>query len=61
LVLVGENDTAFLQAANYMSKKIPGAQHVIIPEAGHAANLDNVATFNKTILDFLGELNLPKG
>jgi len=61
LVLVGENDTAFLQAADYMSKKIPGAQHVVIPEAGHAANLDNIETFNKTILDFLAKLNLPKG
>ncbi|MFC2022242.1 alpha/beta fold hydrolase [Chloroflexota bacterium] len=61
LVLVGEEDTPFLQSAEYMSKAIPGAQHVVIPKAGHGANLDNVEAFNKAILDFLRKLNLPKG
>ncbi len=61
LVLVGEKDTPFLQATEYMSKAIPEAQHMVIPEAGHGANLDNVEAFNKAVLDFLGKLNLPKG
>ena len=62
LILVGEQDTPFLQASEYMSKAIPGAQqHIVIPGAGHAANLDNVEVFNKTVLDFLKKLNLPKG
>ncbi len=61
LVLVGEKDTAFLQAADYMSKAIPGVQYTLIPEAGHSANLDNVEVFNQTVLDFLSKLNLPKG
>jgi len=61
LVLVGEKDTPFLQAAEYMSKAIPEAQYMVIPEAGHAANLDNVGVFNRTVLDFLRKLNLPKG
>jgi len=61
LVLVGENDTPFLQAAEYMSKTIPGARFVLIPEAGHAANLDNVEIFNEATLDFLNQLKLPKG
>jgi len=58
LVLVGENDTPFLQASEYMSKTIPGAQHVVIPEAGHAANQDNTEVFNRAVLDFLKKLNL---
>lgn len=60
LVLVGEQDTPFLAAAEYMSKAIPGAQYVVVPEAGHAANQDNVEVFNRAVLDFLGTLNLPK-
>ena len=59
LALVGENDALFFRAAEYMAKAIPGAQYAVIPEAGHAANLDNVEVFNKTVLDFLRKLNLP--
>jgi pimeloyl-ACP methyl ester carboxylesterase len=61
LVLVGEKDTPFLQATEYMASAIPGAQRKVIPSAGHSANIDNPEEFNKTILDFLGKLNLPKG
>jgi pimeloyl-ACP methyl ester carboxylesterase len=61
LVLVGEKDTPFLPAAEYMSKVIPGAQRKVIPNAGHSANIDNPEEFNKAILDFLGKLNLPRG
>jgi len=61
LIVVGENDTPFLGAAQYMARIIPGAEYVIIPNAGHSANLDNVEVFNQTVLDFLRKLNLPKG
>ncbi len=61
LVLVGEKDRAFLQAGDYMSKVIPGAQYTVIPEAGHAANQDNAEAVNQAVLDFLSKLNLPKG
>ncbi len=61
LVLLGENDTPFLAGSQYMARAIPGAEYVVIPEAGHSANLDNVEVFNKTVLDFLRKLDLPKG
>ena len=61
LVLVGEKDTPFLQAAEYMSKAIPGAQRKVISKAGHAANIDNPDEFNRAILSFLGKLGLAKG
>jgi len=61
LVLVGEKDTPFRQATEYMASTISGAQRKVIPNAGHAANIDNPEEFNKAILDFLGKLNLPKG
>ena len=61
LVLVGEDDTPFRQAAEYMTKTISGAQLVVVPKAGHAANLDNTEFFNQAVLDFLNQLNLPQG
>jgi len=60
LVLVGELDTSFLRAADYMTKTIPGARQVTIPQAGHGANLDNPAAFNQAVLSFLDELYLQK-
>ena len=56
LVLVGANDTPFLGATDYMAIKIPRAQKVVIPNAGHAANLHQPEAFNRAVLDFLATL-----
>ncbi len=56
LVVVGANDTPFLAATDYMSAKIPGAKRVTIPDAGHAANIDQPGAFNEAVLGFLGSL-----
>jgi pimeloyl-ACP methyl ester carboxylesterase len=56
LVLVGEQDTGFLAGAEYMAKRIPGATHVVVPDAGHAANLDQPERVNDALLAFLGRL-----
>ncbi|MGE4048183.1 MAG: alpha/beta fold hydrolase [Acetobacteraceae bacterium] len=56
LVLAGANDTPFLAATDYMAAKIPGARKVIIPDAGHAANLHQPAAFNAAMGDFLAGL-----
>jgi pimeloyl-ACP methyl ester carboxylesterase len=56
LVLVGSEDTHFLGAADYMAGKIAGAHKVVIPDAGHAANLDQPAAFNAAVVEFLGHL-----
>jgi pimeloyl-ACP methyl ester carboxylesterase len=53
LVVVGANDTGFLAAAEYMSKKIPDCRKVVIPDAGHAVNIDQPHAFNKAVLEFL--------
>jgi len=39
-----------------MASKIPGARKVVIPDAGHAANLENPEPFNRAVLDFLDTL-----
>ncbi len=56
LVLVGADDRHFLAAADYMAAKIPGATKVVIPDAGHAANLDQPGAFNRAVEDFLAGL-----
>ena len=56
LVLVGANDTNFLAAAGYMAAKIPGATKVVIPDAGHAANLHQPTSFNSAMDKFLAGL-----
>jgi pimeloyl-ACP methyl ester carboxylesterase len=56
LVLVGADDTHFLAAADYMARKIPGATKVVIPQAGHAANLHQPEAFNAAVGNFLAAL-----
>jgi pimeloyl-ACP methyl ester carboxylesterase len=56
LVLVGADDRHFLAAADYMAAKIPGAQKIVIPDAGHAANLDQPDLFNRAVAAFLSTL-----
>lgn len=58
LVLVGENDTPFLQAAQYIEKNISGAILMVVPNAGHSANIDNAEYFNNAILNFLNNLDM---
>lgn len=58
LVIVGADDTNFLVAADYMAKKIPNAEKVVIPGAGHAANIDKPKTFNAAVLAFLKKYDL---
>jgi pimeloyl-ACP methyl ester carboxylesterase len=58
LVLVGSEDAHFLGAADYMAGKITGARKVVIPGAGHAANLDQPAAFNAAVDAFLQSLSV---
>ena len=58
VVIVGANDTPFLAASDYMAAKIPGAKKVVIPDAGHSANIDQPAAFNAALMDFLNAAGL---
>jgi pimeloyl-ACP methyl ester carboxylesterase len=53
LVVVGSLDTNFLAAADYMARKIPGAEKAVLEGAGHAANIDRPKAFNAAVLEFL--------
>ncbi|MDI1266217.1 MAG: alpha/beta fold hydrolase [bacterium] len=56
LIVVGADDTPFLAASDYMAAKIPGAQKVEVPAAGHAVNIDQPQAFIDAVLPFLGRL-----
>jgi pimeloyl-ACP methyl ester carboxylesterase len=56
LVVVGADDTPFLAASDYMAAKIPAARKVVIPSAGHAANIDQPQSFNDAVVAFLEDL-----
>ena len=59
LVLVGEEDDAYLQAAQVMAAKLPHARRVTIPRAGHIVNIEEPEAFNAEIMRFLVELPAP--
>ncbi|KAK5189482.1 hypothetical protein LTR99_010781 [Exophiala xenobiotica] len=62
LVVVGADDKPFLAASEYMTRKIPGAIKVVIPNAGHAVNIDQPALFLEAVMPFLLKVNdLPAG
>jgi pimeloyl-ACP methyl ester carboxylesterase len=60
IVVVGAKDAPFLAASDYMAAKIPGAKKAVIPDAGHAANIDQPEAFNTAILGFLAETGLDR-
>jgi pimeloyl-ACP methyl ester carboxylesterase len=53
IVVVGDKDTPFLAAADYMTAKIPGAQKAVIADAGHASNIDQPKAFNDALVSFI--------
>lgn len=56
MIIVGENDTPFVGASEYMKKKIPDAKLAILKDAGHAVQIDQPDAFNEALLEFLDEL-----
>ncbi len=58
LVISGENDST-VPIANQvdLANGIRGAKHTIIPDAGHAVIVDQVARFNRELLNFIREIH----
>jgi pimeloyl-ACP methyl ester carboxylesterase len=53
LVLVGDQDTAYHAATDYMARKIVRARRVVLADAGHASNIHQPAAFNAAVEEFL--------
>jgi pimeloyl-ACP methyl ester carboxylesterase len=56
LVIVGEHDTPFVGASRYMAERIPNAELVVVPDAGHAPNISQPAVFTSALRSFLSRL-----
>jgi pimeloyl-ACP methyl ester carboxylesterase len=59
LVLVGAEDTDYLRAAEVMAAKLPAAEKVSIPGAGHMVNLEESEAFDAAVLAFLARVAPP--
>jgi pimeloyl-ACP methyl ester carboxylesterase len=57
LVITGEEDELIpVDESRAMAKAIPGATLVIVPRAGHLANLEQPEAFNQALHEFLAKL-----
>jgi pimeloyl-ACP methyl ester carboxylesterase len=57
LVIVGEKDRSYLAASDYMAKKIPNAEQIIIPNAGHAVHVHQPIHFNRALETFFDRID----
>jgi len=53
LLIAGDQDTPCLETAYWLKKTLPNAGLWICPNSGHAVNLEEPATFNRRVGDFL--------
>jgi pimeloyl-ACP methyl ester carboxylesterase len=58
LVVVGAQDKDYLAAAGYLAARLPRAAYAVIPDAGHACNVDQPDLFSQQVLDFLDQPEL---
>ncbi len=56
LVVVGELDRPYHRAAEVMAARLPRAEHVTIPAAGHMVNIEQAEAFNRVAGEFLGRI-----
>ena len=59
-VIVSEKDEPFLRAAEVMAARLPRAERVTVPRAGHMVNIEEAELFNAAVLRFLGSLPPPE-
>ena len=55
LVLCGERDRVNVRLSRQLAETLPNARFEAVPGAGHVANLDNPAAFNRLLRDFLAD------
>ena len=53
LIVTGDEDEPCLDPNVFMKRKIPTAGLLVIPNSGHAVNLEEPDQFNRAVLDFL--------
>jgi len=56
LIIVGEQDTPFVEAGRWMAEAIPGADLVIVPDAGHSPQFENPDVWSEALSKFLASV-----
>ena len=53
LIILGDEDDPCLEPAIYMKRRIPRSGIVVLPQTGHACNIEEPDLFNRALADFL--------
>jgi 3-oxoadipate enol-lactonase len=56
LVVVGEEDTPFLQPSEFLARSIPNSRLHVIPGATHSPQVETPDLFNQILLSFLAQV-----
>lgn len=56
LVVVGEEDAAFLEPSRRLAAAVPGAKLVVLPDAGHAPQFEQPEEWWRAVSEFLREV-----
>ncbi len=56
LIVAGDEDEITLEASLFLKRTIPGAGLAMLPRTGHLMNLEEPASFNRIVEDFLHEV-----
>jgi len=59
LLVAGALDPRFVAAAHELARGLPRAEVCVIPDAGHAAHLEQPAAFLRVVREFLGRVARP--
>jgi len=52
LVAIGDEDEPCVDVAVFLKRTVPGAGLLVLPQSGHAINLEEPAAFNAAVLEF---------
>ncbi|MCH8939734.1 MAG: alpha/beta hydrolase [Chloroflexi bacterium] len=60
LIILGDEDDPCLEPALFMKRNIPRSGLVVVPQTGHAVNLEEPEIFNRSVSDFLSAVDAGK-
>ena len=56
-MLVGDEDDPCLEPALYLKRTIPRSGVLMLPQTGHACNIEEPALFNQALSDFFAQVD----
>lgn len=56
LIVIGDEDEGCVDPAVFLKRRIPSAGLLVLPQSGHAVNLEEPSVFNAAVLDFFRQV-----